>query len=66
MAEYSPLKQITNGLNFSLKLFLPFPNNRLKNIKEFKEEAISQVFLFLWNFVGVLDQNYVELPNGYN
>ena len=56
-----------NGLNFPLKLFLPFTSNRLYNTEEFKEEIILQFLrLVLWNFVGILYQNYIELLNGNN
>lgn len=37
-----PLEQMTNELNFPVKLFLPFTNNRLYNTKEFKEEVLLQ------------------------
>lgn len=43
---YRPSEQTTNGLNFPLKLLLPFTNNRLYNVEEFKKEVILQ-FLHL-------------------
>lgn len=43
---YRPSEQTANGLNFPLKLLLPFTNNRLYNVDEFKKEVILQ-FLHL-------------------